>query len=97
VPRLGAIKKRMLQVRAPLILGQMSQMMMQPSAQIVTRYGIPKAVLREAYRDNPLHRQRTAEAVAKVRELCQELEIVTPSTAKLWRAFHLWPADAAAA
>ena len=71
--------------------------MMQPSAQIVARYGIPKAVLREAYRDNPLHRQRTAEAVAKVRQLCEELDIVTPRTVKLWKAFHLWPKDGAAA
>ncbi|MEW6272231.1 MAG: diiron oxygenase [Thermodesulfobacteriota bacterium] len=94
VPRLGKLRKRMLQVRAPLILGQMSQMMMQPSAQIVARYGIPGSVLREAYRDNPRHRARTVEAVGKVRQLCQELDIVTPGTLKLWKAFHLWPADA---
>ncbi len=97
VPRLSPFKKRLLQIRAPLILGQMSQMMMQPSAQIVACYGIPKSVLREAYRDNPLHRQRTVEAVAKVRELCRELEIITPGTVKLWKAFHLWPAGAPAA
>jgi hypothetical protein len=95
VPRLGALKKKMLQVRAPLILGQMSQMMMQPSPQIVRRYGIPKDVLRAAYRDNPRHREKTVEAVAKVRQLCQELDIVTPATVKLWRAFHLWPSDQA--
>jgi len=97
VPRLGAFRKRMLQVRTPLILGQMSQQMMRPSAQIVARYGIPKAVLREAYAANPLHRQRTAEAVAKVRKLCEDLGIVTPGTVKLWKAFHLWPTEAAAA
>ena len=95
VPRLGAVKKRMLQIRTPLILGQMSQQMMQPSPQIVARYGIPSAVLRAAYRDNPRHRQHTAEAVAKVRKLCEELEIVTPQTVKLWKAFHLWPQDEA--
>jgi hypothetical protein len=97
VPRLGSFKKRMLQIRTPLILGQLSQQMMQPSAQIVARFGIPKAVLRAAYRDNPLHRQRTAEAVAKLRQLCEELEIVTPRTVKLWKAFHLWPREGAAA
>lgn len=97
VPRLGAFRKRMLQVRTPLILGQMSQQMMRPSAQIVARYGIPKAVLREAYAANPLHRQRTAEAVAKVRKLCEDLGIVTPGTVNLWKAFHLWPTEAAAA
>ena len=91
VPRLGAFRKRMLQIRTPLILGQMSQMMMRPSAQIVRRFGIPEAVLREAYVGNPLHRERTAEAVAKVRKLCEELDIVTPTTVRLWKAFHLWP------
>ena len=93
VPRLGKAKKLMLQVRTPLILGQMSQMMMRPSPGVVRKYGIPEAVLREAYDDNPLHRERTAEAVAKVRNLCIELGIVTPATARLWKAFRLWPAE----
>lgn len=96
VPRLSPLKKRMLSIRTPLILGQMSQQMMQPSKQIVARYGIPKQVLREVYHDDPLHRQRTAEAVAKVRKLCEELDIVTPGTVRIWKAFHLWPAEGAA-
>ena len=45
VPRLGAVKRKMLQLRTPLVLGQMSQQMMQPSAQIVRRYGIPQDVM----------------------------------------------------
>jgi len=93
VPKLGPIKKKMLQIRTPLILGQMSQMMMRPSPQIVRRFAIPADVLREAYTTNPMHRVRTAEAVTKVRKLCQELDVVTPGTVKLWKAFHLWPKD----
>ncbi len=96
VPRLGVVKKTMLRIRTPLILGQMSQMMMRPSPQIVRRYGIPADVLREAYDANPKHRAQTAEAVAKVRKLCQELDIITPRTVKLWKAVGLWPRDAAA-
>ena len=91
VPRLSPFRKKMLSIRTPLILGQMSQNMMQPSAQIVARYAIPKWVLREAYRDNPEHHRRTAEAVAKVRALCEELDLVTPATKRIWKAFHLWP------
>lgn len=91
VPKLGPIKKKMLQIRTPLILGQMSQMMMRPSAQIVRRFSIPDSVIREAYTGNRMHRVRTIEAVAKVRKLCQELEIVTPGTVKLWKAVGLWP------
>ena len=96
VPRLGAVKKTMLRIRTPLILGQMSQMMMRPSPQIVRRYGIPAAVLREAYDANPKHRAQTTEAVAKVRKLCQELDIITPRTVKLWKAVGLWPREGAA-
>ena len=96
VPRLGAVKRFMLRVRTPLILGQMSQQMMQPSKQIVARYGIPREVMDRAYRRNPQHHGRTVEAVAKVRALCVELGIATPAVVPLWRAFHLWPADGAA-
>ena len=95
VPRLGVVKRTMLRIRTPLILGQMSQMMMRPSAQIVRRYGIPADVLREAYDRNPKHRAQTGEAVAKVRKLCRELGIITPRTVKLWKAVGLWPREEA--
>ncbi|HZR79675.1 MAG TPA: diiron oxygenase [Candidatus Binatia bacterium] len=97
VPRLSPTRMRWLRVRTPLILGQMSQNMMRPSREVIALHGIPKAVLREAYDRNPVHRQRTAEAVAKVRELCRELGIITPPTERLWKAFHLLPEGAIAA
>jgi hypothetical protein len=90
VPRLGPVKRNVLRVRAPLILGQMAQLMLRPSGQIVARFGIPGPVLRQAYASDH-HRARTAAAVAKVRALCVELGIATPRTAPLWRAFGLWP------
>lgn len=93
VPRLSPIGRTMLRVRTPLILGQMAQLMMRPSPQIVVQFGIPREVLREAY-STPHHRERTAAAVAKVRSLCVELGIVTPLTQPLWRAFGLWPGAA---
>jgi hypothetical protein len=91
VPRLGAVKRALLRFRVPLILGQMGQLMMRPSRQIVERYGIPAEVLREAYGSSH-HRARTAAAVRKVRDLCVELGIVTSWTEPLWRAFGLVPA-----
>lgn len=97
VPKLGAVKMAMLRLRTPLILGQMSQMMMRPSPQIVRRYGIPEAVLREAYHRNPKHRAQTLDAIAKVRKLCQELDIITPTSVKLWKAVGLWPREGDAA
>ena len=94
VPRLGAIKRFLLRLRTPLILGQMSRLMMQPSRQIVAKYGIPRAVIDEAYRRNPAHRRRKIEALAKVRALCEETGIADTLFVPLWRAFGLWPETA---
>ena len=53
VPRLGPVRRFILSRRAPFILAIMAQMMMRPSGQIVRTYGIPRAVIREAYTRNP--------------------------------------------
>lgn len=54
MPKLGRIKRFLRRLRPSLILGQMSQLMMQPSRQIVAAYGIPAEVIEKAYRRNPL-------------------------------------------
>lgn len=95
VPELGAVKRFVLSRRAPVILGIMSQMMMRPSPHVVRTHGIPRAVLAEAYRRNPVHRARTREALAKVGGLLAELGLVTPGAARVWRAVGLAPAKAA--
>ena len=56
-----------------------------------------RAVVREAYSDNPAHRAATVEALAKVRNLCCELGIVTPGSRRLWRAFGIWETSATVA
>ena len=93
----GLARHRRLQlaIGAPLILARMAQLMMRPSRQIVRAYDIPRAVIAEAYTRNPRHRQNTMEALRKVRDLCAELGIVTPVSARLWRVLRL--ADAASA
>jgi len=68
----------------------MAQMMMRPSAQIVRTYGIPRAVIREAYTWNSVHRARTLEALRKVRELCAEIGILTPGATLIWRLLGVW-------
>jgi hypothetical protein len=93
VPRLGPVRRRLLAVRAPLILGVMSQLMMRPAPSVVRTYGIPRAVLREAYTRNPRHRAETRAALGKVRELCRELGIAAP---RVWRALGLWETPAPA-
>jgi hypothetical protein len=84
VPRLGAPARVMLAVRAPLLLGQMSRIMMEPTRTIVERYRIPKDVLRAAYTSEPARRRR-AEALAKPRELASELGLLAPPFDRLWR------------
>jgi hypothetical protein len=87
---LGAVRRFILSVRAPIILAVMAQQMMQPSGQIIRTYGIPNEVVNEAYRRNPVHRQKTLEALRKVRSLCEEIGIVTPFSRRVWKALGIW-------
>ena len=90
VPKLGPVRRFILRVRAPIIFAIMSQMMMRPSPHVVRTYGIPRSVIDEAYRKNPLHRENTRAALAKVRALCVELGLVTPLSQRLWRTLGIW-------
>lgn len=90
VPKLGVIPRTILSIGAPIILGQMSKLMMQVSPQIVRTYGIPRDVLRAAYENNEAHRQAKLEALRKVRELCDELGLVTPWSRLIWQGFGIW-------
>jgi hypothetical protein len=85
VPALGPVRRSILSVRAPILLGIMARLMLRPSEQIIRTYRIPPAVVAEAYTRNPAHRELTAEAIRKVRDLCRELGIITARTAWLWR------------
>src|SRR5438309_25319 len=90
VPRLGAARRASLALQAPLVLGQMAQAMLRPSADVVRTHGIPAGVIAEAYTRNPRHRENTLAALAKLRELCREVGIVTPWSVRLWRAAGIW-------
>jgi hypothetical protein len=94
---LGPVRRFILSRRAPVILAIMAQMMLRPSATVVRTYGIPEAVVAEAYTRNREHRARTLEALAKVRELLVELGLVTPSSVRLWRWLGIWPSARVAA
>src|SRR6184192_866218 len=90
VPRLGAARRASLALQAPLVLGQMAQAMLRPSADVVRTHGIPRDVIAEAYTRNPRHRENTLAALAKLRDLCREIGIVTPWSVRLWRAAGIW-------
>jgi hypothetical protein len=72
----------------------MGGMMLTPSKELVQRYQIPKAVLREAYEDNPAHQEAAARALRKVRVLCRDLGLIrTPITRFLWKRKKIWMDD----
>ena len=88
VPTLSRSRRAALAIGAPVVLAAMAQLMLRPSPQIVERYAIPKQVLKEAYGSDE-HRQRTAEALRKVRTLCEELGLRRRPYAGLWRVLGL--------
>jgi hypothetical protein len=101
VRQLGWVARRRLAIQVPIILGQMAGLMLRPSDEVVRTYRIPKAVLKEAYKDNPEAKQYVRDSLRKVRNLCVDLGIVTPVAKLLWKAFDIWdepaPAQATAA
>jgi para-aminobenzoate N-oxygenase AurF len=89
-PKLGWFRRQQLAMRVPFILGTMAGMMLRPSKEIVRTYGIPRSVLREAYKRNPDARQYVLDSLRKVRNLALELGIITPVSKQLWKAFGIW-------
>jgi hypothetical protein len=96
VPSLRWVRRRMLAFRVPFILGTMAGMMLRPSKSMIREYRIPKAVIKEAFDDNPEARQFVRDSIRKVRNLCVELGIVTPASKLLWKAFGIWDEPAPA-
>jgi hypothetical protein len=90
VPELGAAKRTLLRVRTPMLFGGMSRMMLEPGRATIRRHAIPKAVLREAYRESERARALRRAALHKPRELCIELGIAAPPFDALWRRMGIW-------
>lgn len=97
VPRLPWWKRRAVAMQAPFVLATMASVMMRPPGHLVREYGIPKAVLREAYGPGTQSRQQVRESLRKVRSLLVDLDLVTPASKRLWRAFDIWDDPAAPA
>ena len=93
VPALGPVRRTILSIGAPLILGEMGGMMMKPSKALQQEYGIPREVMREAYDDNPEFQQGAAVAMRKVRMLCRDLDLINPVSKRLWKARKIWADD----
>jgi hypothetical protein len=89
VPGLSPVRKVQLAVMAPLILGQMAQLMLKPSRRLVQRYDIPKDVIDEAYTNNPQHHAETVASLQKVKKLCIELGLLRWPYPRIWKRFGL--------
>jgi hypothetical protein len=63
--------------------------MLSPPGPMVRHFGIPKEVVRDAYR-NDLAKEEIRNCVAKIRDLAAELEILTPASRQVWRALGIW-------
>jgi hypothetical protein len=89
VPKLSRTRRAVLAVGAPLILGQMAAVMMQPDQGIVRRHQIPDDVVREAFTENAAHRAEVTASLGKVRKLCTELGLLRAPYKQLWRRLGL--------
>jgi hypothetical protein len=56
---------------------------------MIREFGIPKAVLREAYDNNPLYRQAVQAALSKVAALAADLGLRDGIWNAAWKAFGL--------
>jgi hypothetical protein len=89
VPHLDPVRRRVLGLATPLILGSMARIMLSPPGSMVRHFGIPREVVREAYR-NDLAKAEIRNCVAKIRDLAAELNLLTPTNSRLWRALGIW-------
>jgi P-aminobenzoate N-oxygenase AurF len=81
LPRLGPCRRALIRAFAPTILYENARVILQPSASIVKRYGIPRDVLREAFGSRSKHHARVQSVAESVLALLRE-----PSTKRLLAA-----------
>jgi para-aminobenzoate N-oxygenase AurF len=86
VPLLGRVRRWILGIAAPIVLGKMAQQMLYLNPVIARAYRIPSSVLAEAYGKNSAHRVEVRQSLEKVRALCQELDLVKGPALRVWRS-----------
>jgi hypothetical protein len=90
VPKLPAWRRRAMAMQAPLILATEASVMLRPPRHLVRTYGVPDAVLREAYGPGSQNRQDAKDSLRKVRNLLVELGLVPPAAKRLWQRLGIW-------
>lgn len=89
VPQLSRWRRQRLALSVPVLLGVMAPMMVNPTADLHRAQGVPKEALRTAAR-SPEAAQLRKDSVAKIRRLCAELGLLTPTARWLWKRVGLW-------
>jgi len=90
VPKLPAWRRRVMAIQAPVILATEASVMLRPPRHLVRTYGVPDAVLRDAYGPGSQNRQDAKDSLRKVRNLLVELGLVTPAAKRLWQRLGIW-------
>jgi hypothetical protein len=90
VPKLSGWRRRAMTMEAPVVLATEASVMLRPPRHLVRAYGVPDAVLREAYGPWSQGRQDARDSLRKVRMLLVELGLVTPAAKSLWRRLGIW-------
>ncbi|MFI6516242.1 diiron oxygenase [Spirillospora sp. NPDC050679] len=89
VPKMSPARRRILGVATPIVLGAMARIMLSPPGPMVRHFGIPKEVVREAYKNAEAQGEICA-SVGKIRDLMAELGVITPVNKQVWKALGIW-------
>ncbi len=93
VPRLGTVRRGVLSMAVPVILGNMAQVMLAPPGDLAREFAVPREVLSSAFRQNPEAQAEMRRSLRKVRRLAVELGLVNRASLLVWRAFRIWDDD----
>lgn len=89
VPKLGRIRRQLLAIAAPVVLGIMVRLMVQPQGDLVRYCDVPADVIREANR-SPKGKALLVDSLAKARKLLTEVGLMTTPGKAMWRAMGIW-------
>ncbi len=89
VPQMTPRGRRGLARVLPEVMGLMARLMVYPTPWQVSYEDVPRDDLKAAYR-SPETGQLLADSVARIRNLCVELDLLTPASVQAWKRNRIW-------
>jgi hypothetical protein len=89
VPRLGTFRMLRMRIGVPFVLKATAETMLRPPRKIGALYGVPRSVMKAAYVNNANHRRKIVDRLEPIRELCEEIGVLTPALAPLWKVLGI--------